>query len=236
MSYLRYAVFVLLILIYGCSAKTATNGNSIDRGTDGEFVGVMFNTYYYFVDELSYGGARDTVLYDDSCRPMAEVSKAFSDELCVEGSGILEDGRIINIASDCGCGSVCPSLGVKRCYAAIDRKVYPWGMGSMSNALVPLRDWAVDNKVIPHGTVLYAEGWDGVYIPRVGDLGGFRHDGCFRAADVGTGIDGYHYDFFAGSVDMWRALEGIYPTFTNSSVYSNAYKCTYLSPGNESNS
>jgi 3D (Asp-Asp-Asp) domain-containing protein len=103
-----------------------------------------------------------------------------------------------------------------------------WGKGSRNNALEPLRSWAVDTSVIPHGTVVYVEEWDGVDIPQVGELGGFTHDGCFRADDVGGGINGNHFDFFAGTPQMWQALEGIYPTRTNFTVYTDSPRCAHL--------
>jgi 3D (Asp-Asp-Asp) domain-containing protein len=88
----------------------------------------------------------------------------------------------------------------------------------------------VDNDVIAPGTLLYAEQWDGVAIPAVDGLGGFTHDGCFRADDVGGAITGHHYDFFAGTAGMWQALEDIFPTHSTFTVYTDPGKCAYLAP------
>jgi 3D (Asp-Asp-Asp) domain-containing protein len=157
------------------------------------------------------------------------VPAEFSDDVCIEGSGRLEDGRVINYADTCSCGRPCPTGGII-CYAVLDPVEFPWGMGSRGNALEPLRSWAVDNAFLPYGTVLYAAEWDGVAIPPVDGLGGFTHDGCFRADDVGGAIDDNHFDFFAGTSGMWRALEAIFPTGSDFTVYRDGDRCSYLSP------
>lgn len=207
-------------------ARITVRSGATDPGTP---VGSMWNTYYYFADEADYPGADDTTLYDDSCNPIAQVPADFSDDVCIEGSGRLEDGRVINYADTCSCGRPCPTGGII-CYAVLDPAEFPWGMGSRGNPLEPLRSWAVDNSFLPFGTVLYAEEWDGVAIPSIDGLGGFTHDGCFRADDVGGAIRDNHFDFFAGTADMWRALEGIFPTGSNFTVYRDGERCRYLAP------
>jgi 3D (Asp-Asp-Asp) domain-containing protein len=195
----------------------------------GELIGSMWNTYYYFADEADYSGSDDTTLYDDSCNPIAEVPADYSDDVCIEGSGILEDGTVINYADSCSCGRNCPTGG-KICYVVLDPAEFPWGMGSKGNPLFPLRSWAVDNDIIPFGTILYAEEWDGVPIPLIDGIGGFTHDGCFRADDVGGAIQDNHYDFFAGTADMWQELEDIFPTSSDFTVYRDAPRCAHLAP------
>ncbi|PKN44047.1 MAG: hypothetical protein CVU59_12670 [Deltaproteobacteria bacterium HGW-Deltaproteobacteria-17] len=198
------------------------------RETDvGTFLSDMWNTYYYLAMESDYSGADDTTLYDANCAPIAQVPADFSDDVCIEGSGRLDDGRVINYARSCNCGRTCPTGGII-CYAVLDAVEFPWGMGSASNPLEPLRSWAVDSSFIARGTLLYAEEFDGVTIPAVDGLGGFVHDGCFRADDVGGWINGNHFDFFAGTHDMWIALENLFPTESTFNVYINPGKCAYL--------
>jgi 3D (Asp-Asp-Asp) domain-containing protein len=180
----------------------------------------MWNTYYYLARQADHPGRADTTLFDAKCRPIARVTRGFSDSVCVEGSGILADGRVINYARRCSCGRPC-RIGGTICYVVLDKKKFPWGMGSRDNPLVPLRSWAVDNKRVPHGTRLYAERWDGVTIPSVDGLGGFVHDGCFRADDVGTSIRGDHVDIFAGTRAMWLALEKLVETKSTFTVYAD---------------
>ncbi len=197
----------------------------------GTYLGTLWNTYYYLALESDYSGADDTTLYDASCNPIADVPAEFSDDVCIEGSGRLTDGRVINYATTCSCGRPCPyGSNPIICYSVLDAQQYPWGAGASSNALEPLRSWAVDTSTIPLGTLIYAEQWDGVTIPAIDGIGGFVHDGCFRADDVGGGIQGDHYDFFAGTANMWQALEGLFPTTSTFDVYLDPGRCAYLAP------
>ncbi len=212
----------------GMGSSTSSSGAS--GGHDpGTLIGDFYITYYWMVLEADYSGADSTPLKDDNCAAtIATVPLGFADDVCIEGSGKLTDGTVINYSSECNCGFPC-SNNVTVCFALLDAAAFPWGQGSQSNALVPLRSWAVDNAVIPHGTLLYAPKWDGVVIPSIDGIGGFVHDGCFRADDVGNGINGQHYDFYAGSTKMWEALEVIHPSIdTHFDVYKNAPHCAYL--------
>jgi 3D (Asp-Asp-Asp) domain-containing protein len=203
---------------------TVSNTSGTSKG---QLVGTMWNTYYFLARETDYTGAADTPLNDASCKPIATVSAAFSDSVCVEGSGLLADGRVINYASTCSCGRPCPTGGTI-CYKVLDKFKFPWGMGAANNPLTPLRSFAVDKTLIPIGTVLYAEQWDGVSIPAVDGIGGFKHDGCFLADDVGGAITGLHYDFYAGTKTMWQALEKIFPTKSNFTVFKDGDRCAHL--------
>ncbi len=222
----------ILLEGYNLSGETVASDSIritvINDNDKGDLIGKMWNTYYYLVYENDYTGADDTTLYDSNCKAIADVPYRFSDAVCIEGSGKLADGRVINYAKTCSCGRKCASYSYIVCYSVLDVNKYPWGMGSKGNPLVPLRSWAVDNSIIPFGTVLYAEEWDGVLIPDVDGIGNFVHDGCFRADDIGGAIQGMHYDFFAGTPKMWKALEKIFPTKSNFNVYKNTPKCNYL--------
>lgn len=189
-------------------------------------------TYYYLAREADYAaGPPNETLVDANCKAIATVSKKFYDALCIEGSGKLKDGRVINYYKSCSCAAKC-AYGSRICYKVLDAKKFPWGMGASQNALVPLRSWAVDKGVIPLGTVLYAPAWDGAPIPKQDGLGGFTHDGCFRADDVGGGIKGFHYDFFAGTMALYKALSkisnGKYKTYNTFTVYRDAGRCAHL--------
>ena len=49
----------------------------------------------------------------------------------------------------------------------------------------------MDERVIPHGSVVYLPVFDGLKLPN-----GRAHDGCFVAGDVGSAIQGKHIDIF----------------------------------------
>ncbi len=199
-------------------------------GDTGTYFASMWNTYYYVAMESDYAGPEDATLYGPGCEAIATVPQAFFDDLCIEGSGKLSDGRVLGYAGDCPCAAPCAWDGNAKCWEALDPQQFPWGLGSQGNPIVPLRSWAVDNGLLAAGTVVYVMGWDGVAIPAIDGLGGFVHDGCFRADDTGGAVIGNHYDFFAGTASMWTALETIVPTGTPMDVYVGAQRCAYLAP------
>jgi len=203
---------------------TVIDSQSEERGTP---LGLMWNTYYYLSSEADYTGDSDTTLYDSACNPIAEVPAAYSDSVCIEGSGKLKDGTVINYASTCSCGRSCPTGGTI-CYSKLDADKYPWGMGSKNNALEPFISLAVDSNIISFGTVIYLEEWDGVYIPSEEGIGGFVHDGCFRADDIGGWIKDDHFDFFSGTKGMYKILNSIFPTKSKFNTFENGEKCSYL--------
>jgi 3D (Asp-Asp-Asp) domain-containing protein len=193
----------------------------------GDLLGRMWITYYYLSQEEEYTGKKDHLLYDENCTPLAKVSYDFASAVCIEGSGKLMEGTVINYSKSCKCGVPCFFGGVV-CYSDLKKEKFPWGKGSRSNPLIPFRSVAVDNNMIPHGSVLYIEEWDGVFIPYVGNIGGFIHDGCFKADDVGGAVKNDHFDFFAGTKEMWLNLEKLFPSRTNFTVFLDGGRCDYL--------
>src|SRR5690606_34711963 len=139
-------------------------------------------------DEDEHTGARDTPIYDASCREIARVRRAFHDSVCIEGSGVLSDDRVINYASTCtsSCTSArrCGAQSYRICYSVLDPTRYPWGMGAGSRALEPDRSMAVDRDFVALGSWVYFEDLDGMIPP--GSM--VPHDGCLRADDVGGAI------------------------------------------------
>lgn len=176
-------------------------------------VGNLWNTYYYVANEADHQGeAVDTPLLTADCEVLAEVPKAFHDDLCIEGSGILADGRVVNYASactrDCFAAVPCGKRSYKICYMVLDPERYPHGMGSEGRVLEPDRSIAVDRTQIPLGAVLYLPELDGVTPPGRSA----PHDGCVRADDVGGAVKGNHIDIFAATRGRWRAWERMHPT------------------------
>lgn len=163
------------------------------------------------------------------CNPVATVRSSFAREVCLEGSGRTQDGTVINVNGECDCGFACSGTGATVCFMTLDGTNNPWGVGFRDNPLVPLRSLAVDNRVIPFGTVLYAPVWDGVAITGKDGVDSITHDGCFRADDMGYGISGHHVDFFVGPKSMWLPLEGVVESESQQfSLYRDGAKCSYL--------
>ena len=123
-------------------------------------------------------------LFDPDCSPIRTVSKAFHDQLCVQGSGKLATGETVSFAKrGCACAAVCPRTGQHICFERLDPHRFPHGRGAMGTPITPLRTVAVDPDRIPLGTVLYIPEYHGLR-----DLGGRPHDGCFIAQDRGLRV------------------------------------------------
>lgn len=210
-----------------CEGPAGSSGCCRVDDSLGQSIGKLWNTYYYLSKEADHSGAATTALNDSSCNAIVSVSASFSDAVCIEGSGRLADGRVINYASTCSCGRPCPTGGTV-CYSVLDPAAFPWGKGARSNPLVPLRSLAVDRDTISLGTVIYLAQWDGFMVPTVGEVAGFRHDGCFRADDVGGAIKGEHIDIFSGTSEMRLSLEASFPTNTRFDAYVSTPRCGYL--------
>jgi 3D (Asp-Asp-Asp) domain-containing protein len=126
-------------------------------------------------------------LLDRGCQPLVEVSASFAAQIRMQGTGRLRDGRLVNVAGACSCGQGCFHIlpaGIK------------WGRGAWGLPMTPFRMVAVDPTVIPLGTLLYVPELDGRRMPGRPPGGGFVHDGCVVAADVGGGIKGRQLDLF----------------------------------------
>jgi 3D (Asp-Asp-Asp) domain-containing protein len=123
-------------------------------------------------------------------KPLARVSRAFAAQLQMQGTGKLRDGRTVNVSGACSCSR-------SPCYFVIQRDV-DWGIGVNKRPLAPFRSVAVDTGIVPIGKLLYIPELDGLTMPGRAPWGGYVHDGCVMADDVGGGIDGKQLDFFVG--------------------------------------
>jgi 3D (Asp-Asp-Asp) domain-containing protein len=149
-------------------------------------------TYYDFPAEGE--GARDATLYDAGCAPLAAVTRAFHDRVCVQGSGRLASGATVSFARrDCACAEACPRTGQHICFDRLDPSRFPHGRGAMGKAITPLATVAVDPAVIPLGTRLFITELAGLPRPD-----GSLHDGCFLAEDRGLRVLGRKIDVFTG--------------------------------------
>ncbi len=183
----------------GDESDGGAGGADAQRGEPGPTLGSFELTYYWVAYEGDFGGPADSDLVDPDCDLLATVSSGFADAIALEGTGRLVDGRLLNVAGGCDCGSPC--------YLEADAD-HPWGYGVQDRALVPFRSVAVDRDVIEYGTGLYLPALDGLAMPGEAPWGDFTHDGCAVAADTGGGIVGMHVDFFVGIRDAYLVLDG----------------------------
>lgn len=194
-------------------------------------LGTLWNTYYIVADEEDFSGPRNTDLYDEDCRPITKVRRSFYNSLCIQGSGLLSDDRVVNFGKHCTrtCrkARVCRRFPVRICYKVLDPERYPWGMGKAPRPLVP--DWsiAVDPDLVPLDSIVYLEELDGLVPP--GKT--VPHDGCVGAVDTGGRIDDDHIDIFAGTRRRWLAWEKLLPTKSRLKGWLDHPRCAEYRPG-----
>ncbi len=133
-----------------------------------------------------------------SCEQIAEVTREFAGQLEMQGTGKLKDGRVLNIWGTCRCGR-------SPCFKVTSAT---WGTAGTGRALQPFRTVAVDPRVIKLGTLLYVPVLEGRTMPGRAPWGGFVHDGCVVADDVGGAIKGKQLDLFVGRRGHHLGLSG----------------------------
>jgi 3D (Asp-Asp-Asp) domain-containing protein len=170
-------------------------------GGPGPLLGTFELTYYYVAAASDYTDTGDeTTLYQPTCVALATVPTRFADDVVIEGTGELVDGRVFNYAGTCPCD-------FSPCFEFED-DAHPWGSGANGRPLVPFRSIAVDRDVLTIGARYYVLELDGVLMPGAPPLGGFIHDGCVSADDTGGHILGMHIDFFSALRADYLALDG----------------------------
>lgn len=139
-----------------------------------------------------------TTLYESDCKAIAEVSTEFASALALQGTGKLRDGRVLNIWGHCKCDH-------SPCFKVTAAQ---WGTGGTGRQLQPFRTVAVDPKMIKLGSLLYVPLLEGKQMPGRAPWGGFVHDGCVVADDVGGGIKGTQLDLFVGRRGWFLGMSG----------------------------
>ncbi len=187
----------------------------------GALLGTFQMTYYWVTTEAEFAGAADTNLYDSNCDVLATVPSEFASSLALEGTGRLLDGRMLNYWGSCSCPR-------SPCFFELASE-FPWGVGVMNLPLEPFRSVAVDRDVISIGAGLYVAELDGLLMPGDAPTGGYVHDGCVVATDVGGGINGNHIDFFAALRDYYVELVGQVGS-DNITLSAGGERCPGLAP------
>ncbi len=156
--------------------------------------GYRLSFYWLAFEEPHRIDPPDTDIYTANGLYIGTYPMSFLDELAMEGSGILSDGRVINYDGRC-------RWGLGTCFTLLDAERYPMGKGVQNRSLVPFRSIAVDPRYIPIGDTVYLPELDGVLLPD-----GTRHDGCLRADDQGGAIKHQKIDFFVVSYQNFRFI------------------------------
>ncbi len=190
----RAAPALLLLLL----ALVLPGGLRAQEQGLGRSMGSFRLTYYWIVFEADFPGRPEVPLFDSKGKSLALVTTEFARRVSMEGTGVLRDGRVVNLHEECKFAKF------GWCFMEVDRRKAPFGYGSTA-PLHPFRTVAAPDKIIPRGTVVYIPEYDGMPLP--GSEGGFSfHDGCFVVEDTGWSLEGKHLDVFALSEEYYRNL------------------------------
>jgi hypothetical protein len=165
-------------------------------------LGSLYPTYYNIADESFHPGPKVIPLYEaGSGRLISQVSKSFRDDLDMEGTGKLTDGRVLNVANYVN--------------GVWDYKILKgdaFGVGILGHNLHPYRSVAVDfvylckqagYEFCNQPVVEVRKKLIGalLYIPRLRGISlknGSTHDGFVCAQDIGGAIRNDRIDIFVG--------------------------------------
>jgi len=215
------------VIVLGCQGPTVTPAPKVenkpgvitqpDRSTDEpKSIGDFTITFYYVIgeDEIAKkkpandNDAELTAVASDpdavslyeagTCNTIAEVSHEFANQLAIQGTGKLHDGRVLNIWGRCKCSK-------SPCFKVTENQ---WGTAGSNHPLQPFRTVAVDPKVVKLGSLLYVPLLEGRTMPGRPPWGGYVHDGCVVADDTGGHIDGHRLDLFVGRKAYFLGLSG----------------------------
>ncbi|MBS1961976.1 MAG: hypothetical protein JST04_07155 [Bdellovibrionales bacterium] len=139
------------------------------------------NTNYWTIFESDYSGTATAPVRDVNGVTIATVPAQFFTDLLMEGSGKLNSGIVLNYVDHVA--------GTSRYEVSPN----PWGNGVGKCALVPFHTIAVDKRVIPLGSTVYIDETKGMPLPD-----GTKHDGVWRADDIGSAIQQDRVDLYVG--------------------------------------
>ncbi|ORX52487.1 hypothetical protein DM01DRAFT_1336861 [Hesseltinella vesiculosa] len=141
---------------------------------------------------VSLNGPKTQQLKSDNGKTIAKVSKYTYEKFQMEGTGLLQNGIMVNLGNS------------KNQFQVVDRKNSPYGVGSNDNSLVP---WvSVASNDLKRGTTLYVKELDGLKLPD-----GKVHNGCVRVDDQGWSFGSCQLDFFTLQFSAYQALDNKVP-------------------------
>ncbi|SAL96107.1 hypothetical protein [Absidia glauca] len=137
-------------------------------------------------------GPKTKTLVDSRGQPIAKVSKTTYEKFQMEGTGLLQNGMMVNLGM------------TKNKFEKVNRKADPFGIGSNENPLVP---WvSVASNDLKRGTRLYIKELDQVRLPD-----GQVHNGCVRVDDEGWSFGKCQLDFFILQYSAFKTLSNQLP-------------------------
>jgi 3D (Asp-Asp-Asp) domain-containing protein len=174
-------------------------------------------SFYWLAYEIEYANLKyDTDIYTRQGYFLGRYPSAFVYELKLEGTGVLNDGRVINYDGEC-------NYGMGTCFRTLDIAQHPLGTGVQQRPLVAFRSIAVDPRYIPIGATVYVPELVGIELPD-----GTRHDGCLRADDQGGAIKEHKIDFFVESYFNFKFIADNLWWRMKATPHLDEPRCAYL--------
>lgn len=181
-SSISFIITIIVIIIIFVIKKDNQNNTCYDGNTY-----ITFTNYWIPKegekdlddnDNIIYlNGSKNVKLLDENNNIISMVSKKTYNKFKEEGTGILENGTMVNLAAK------------NNKFEIVNINKYPFGIGSNDNPLNPFLSIALNN--IPINTTLYIKDLDGIVLPN-----NKTHNGCVRVDDKGYGFGKCHIDFF----------------------------------------
>jgi len=144
-------------------------------------LGSFATSFYWLEHEKDYPGEATVPLYRGQAEVLATVSDEFAKALTMEGTGVLTDGRMVNLLVSCSFAKY------GWCFTESDPLEAPFGAGSYA-PLVPFFSVALHQALFLQGEVVYSPQFDGLPLPGspIGDK--LTHSGCLAVADTGWSL------------------------------------------------
>lgn len=158
-------------------------------------------------DSIIYlNGTRNKKLLNINNVLISMVSKNTYDKFRKEGTGILENGTMINLSSN------------NNRFEIVNINKNPFGIGSNDNPLIPFVSIALNGISI--NTTLYIKELDGIILPN-----NKKHNGCVKVDDTGYGFGKCHIDFFVLRYTYYKYLQ---KNMKKDKVMAEIKKCNIL--------
>lgn len=212
--------------IAGKNTQAAINQYCIVGNNEPETVGSLSRfliTSYMSACESDSGNNKIIPAVDDNGHTLAILDTHFFANLALEGTGKLDDGRVLNVtgkyvtAPQIVRDQLLPTckqmFGLHYTYGGINADAskyfaykvlapqFPWGVGIHNEPLKLWRSLAADQSLIPFGTKVYILELDGMTLPD-----GFIHDGWCQVDDTGSAIRKNHFDWFVGKNSFMKQI------------------------------
>ncbi len=154
-------------------------------------LGKFRNTYYMLALEKDLPHAnKSSPVLDQYGAVIAKVSAQYKKKLDLEGSGKLMNGEVLNFKTRVN-GQI-----------RFEISKYEYGRGVGQCALDPFHTIAVDPAKIPLGSVVQIAETVGMVLPD-----GSKHNGLWKAEDIGGAIQADRIDLFVGEGDQGWVLD-----------------------------